>query len=395
MKIYNKYFSLAVLTSCFLFYSCETVDLNQTENPSTISQSLLDPVYAFNYAQFNLPDFVDSTNSFTQRVTRQMAMTGGNTYDNAFQPVNFNNNFSTAYSILNAIKLLEPKAIQNNEFHLLGAAKIIRCYILATLADVYGDVPMSEALYGNDNLFPKYDKSAEVYKQVLAEIDSAIILLSSSTNNTGSLAKDLYYPNPKGKITNSSWITLAKTLKLKMFNNARLAGSDIGKNITSEINTIISGGDYIDKPSEDFAYKYGTSRNTPNTRHPLYNDQYELGGGAYIANYMFWTMTLEKNVLNPINNTYTSTIDPRTDFYFFKQDNLGTIPDAFVLPGRSRPEHYNQPSLVSFYEPTVRIPYTVSNWTGGAIPTGGFWGRDHGNNNGIPQDTDKRSVAGM
>lgn len=394
MKVFNFKTKVLALTILLTLFSCETVDLNQTENPSTISQSLLDPVYAFNYAQVTLPDFIDSTNSFTQRVIRQMAMTGGNTYDNAFQPANFNNNFSLAYSILNAIKIMEPKAIENKEFHLIGAAKVIRCYVLMTLADVYGDVPMSEALLGNENLSPKYDKSEDVYRQVLLELDDAIAYLLNPNNNSESLAKDLYYPNPKSKITNTSWVTLAKTLKLKMCNNARLAGADIGKNITSEINTIVSGGDYIDRPSEDFEYKYGTSRNTPNTRHPLYNDQYELGGGAYISNYMFWTMTLEKNTLNS-NGSYTPTIDPRTDFYFFKQDNLGTIPDSFILPGRSRPEHYNQPSLVSFYEPSVRIPYTVSNWTGGSIPTGGYWGRDHGNNSGIPQDSDKRSVAGM
>ena len=118
-----------------------------------------EPVYVFNYIQIALPEFVDSANDFTQQVTRQMAMTGGKTYENAFAPVNSNFNWSTAYQILTAIKLMEPKAAQRKQTQILGASKIIRAYVMLTLVDLYGDVPYSESFLGNDNLNPKYDKS--------------------------------------------------------------------------------------------------------------------------------------------------------------------------------------------------------------------------------------------
>ena len=391
MKIYNYISKLFIVAAIFSMSSCETIDLDQTEAPSILNESYLDPIYTFNYVQLALPDFVNSANAFTQRVTRQMAMTGGNNYDNAFQPVNFDNNWDTGYHILNAIKLMEPKARSQGRLYALGASKVIRCYVLMTLVDMYGDIPYTEALRGNDNLNPKYDSSASVYTGILAELDDSIALLTTAT--TADVRSDdftdLYYTS------NLSWITLAKTLKLKLYNNARLAGSDIGvPDIGAAITAIVSAGDYIDQGSEDFAFRYGNSRNTPNTRHPLYNDQYELGGGAYIANYFMWAMTTEKEYPTTLSNNS----DPRVFFYFYKQKNDPSTADTFTLPGRVRPEHYKDLEYTSFYNHTILTPYVVSNGvnaSGATVAANGFWGRDHGDNSGIPNDNTLRTVGGV
>ena len=388
----NKNFiKLFLVFAFFSISSCETVDLNQTENPSTLNQSYLDPDFTFNYVQLGLANFVNSSNAFTQRVTRQMAMTGGNTYDNAFAPVDFNDNWSTGYNILNAIQMMEPKAIANNYSYARGASKVIRCYVLMTLVDMYGDIPYTEAIQGNANLFPHYDNSASVYKQILLELDDAIAILGQP-NTTSNSFKDLYYSSA------ANWITLAKTLKFKMYNNARLASADLGitdAQLKANMDAIISAGDYIDTPSKDFALKYGDSRTLPNDRHPMYNDQYELGGGAYIGNYMMWCMSTEKGFDTDVNASGLN--DPRLHFYFYKQNaNPATYTnDTFTLPGRSRPSQYNDAAYASFYNSTL-TPYVVSNWVGEAsIPSNGFWGRDHGDNSGIPTDADKRTVGGI
>ncbi|WP_309642597.1 SusD/RagB family nutrient-binding outer membrane lipoprotein [Flavobacterium sp.] len=387
MKINNNIIKLFLVFTVVLFNSCETIDLDQTVDPSGVSPDLLDPVYTFNYVQLRLPDFVESANSFTQRMTRQMAMTGGTTYDNAYAPINFDTNWSQGYNILNAVKIMEPKAIQNKEYYALGGAKVIRAYVLMTMVDMYGDIPLTEALQGNGNLTPRFDSSLSVYKQVLLDLDEAITILDTP-NVAGSKVQDLYYTSA------AAWKTLAKTLKLKMYLNARLAETDLGVNAATEIGAILSAGDYIDTPAEDFAFKYGNSRFTPNTRHPLYNDQYELGGGAYIANYMMWASTIEKGT----TDTYTPVvIDPRTDFYFFKQDASLPTNDFFAIPNRIRPVHYNDVEYASFFNSTILTPNTTSNWikSSVALPANGFLGRDHGDASGIPPDANLRSVAGV
>ncbi len=382
----NKFFIKILFISFFVFFSsCETVDLKQTENPSTSPQSAIDPIYAFNYVQLLLPEFVDSVNDFTQRVTRQMAMTGGDTYDNAFQPVSFNNNWSLAFDLLNTVKVMEAKSIQNKEFLALGAAKVIRVYVYMTLVDIYGDVPFTESLLGNANLIPKYDSGSSIYKQLFIDIEEAKKYLDDTAypeykDNPNSFVKDLYYGKDRKK-----WISLANTLKLKMLNNARLAGNDIGvSNLTTEINTILTENIIIDTEKEDFSFKYSSSRNVPNSRHPMYNDQYELGGGAYIGNYFLWCLTVEKGI-----------VDPRAPFYFYKQTGSTSGLDSFTLPGRSRPPHYDDSKYNSFFNVTTKACYSVSNWLSGTNPTDGFLGRDHGNNSGIPPDASLRTVAGL
>jgi hypothetical protein len=400
MKIENNFFRSILVIIVFAFVGCETIDLDQTENPSQISPDLLDPVFAFNYIQLQLPDFVDSANSFTQRVTRQMAMTGGNTYNNAFEPASFNNNWFLGYNLLNTVKTLEPKAIANREFYVLGASKVIRVYVLLTMVDMYGNIPYSEALQGNLNLTPKFDNSADIYKGLLLELDDAIATLENPSDNPNSIKQDLYYSSKEG------WIKLANTLKLKMYCTARLAGSEIGVDaIDIAIKNIVNENNFIDEISEDFAFKYGNSRNTPNTRHPMYNDQYELGGGAYISNYFMWAMTSEKNfgTKYAILTTPVATTDPRIHFYFFKQTENPQNADTFELPRPTRPDHYNDQKYRSFYfagnaSNPARTPSIVSNFTNqasGLIPADGFWGRDHGDNSGIPPDALFRTVGGM
>lgn len=398
MKNINYTFKIFLTSILFIFFGCETFDLDQTKNPSEIDAAKLDPIYVFNYVQLNLADFVDSSNSFTQRVTRQMAMTGGNTYESAFSPGSFNDNWTTGYLILNAVKAMEPKALDNKQYFILGASKVIRCYVLMTMVDMYGDIPYSEALQGNSNQTPKYDNSASIYAGIYDELNSSIALMKRTDNATNEQldARDLYYGNEEGKADPVKWITLANSLKLKMLNNSRLVGNIGTFNVLSEINTLLSENDLIDTVAEDFAFKYGTNRefnaNGVNSRHPLYNDQYELNGGAYLANYFMWTVAKEKGTI----------VDPREEFYFFKQAALAasvSLVSTQNTPCNSvgKPLHYNNSEFSSFFDPSIKAPYCFSNPTSGNLPsfTGAYLGRDHGDNSGIPQDSEFRTVAGI
>lgn len=388
MKMKNNIIKLFLAVFVLSLSSCETLDLDQTENPSTLPQDKLDPVYAFNYIQLTLPDFVNSANSFTQRVTRQMAMTGGNTYDNAFAGVNFNDNWTTGYLILNAIKTMEPKAQQNNQTFILGASKVIRSYVLMTMVDMYGDIPYSEALMGTANLKPRYDDSADVYAGIYNELNDAIQLLKApGAGGDGLKGRDLYYGGELGTETPSRWITVAKSLKLKMLNNARLVGSIGTFSVASEASALISENDLIDSKEEDFEFKYGRNRVNPNSRHPLYNDQYEFGGGAYIGNYFIWALTQEKVTVAPSGST-TTVKDPREYYYLHRQATVNNSTNSQVLPCNdiAKPSQFNLEEYASFYSGRIVAPYCHVE---------DYLGRDHGDDSGIPADNEIRTVAGL
>jgi len=388
----NNILKMFLAVTILSLSSCETFDLDQTENPSTLPQDKLDPVYAFNYVQVTLPDFVNSANSFTQRVTRQMAMTGGNTYENAFAGVNFNENWTTGYLILNAIKTMEPRAKTNNQNFILGASKVMRCYVLMTMVDMYGDIPYSEALMGTANLTPRYDGSADVYAGIYDELNQSIDLLNASlaTSLPEELkGRDLYYGGEDGTESPTKWITVAKSLKLKMLNNARrVASSKIGSHdIAFEAADLISKNDLIDSKDEDFEFKYGRNRVNPNSRHPLYNDQYEFGGGAYIANYFIWALTQEKVTVDNSGST-TPVKDPREFYYIHRQATVSSSTSRQTVPclDIAKPAHFNLDQYASFFSGRVPAPYCRVNT---------YLGRDHGDNSGIPNDNEIRAVAGL
>ena len=75
-------------------------------------------------------------------------------------------------------------------------------------------------------------------------------------------ANDLFYGGDADK-----WVTFGNTLKLKAALTTRLTNGSAA----STINALVSAGDLIDSESEDFQFQYGTQRDNPNSRHPLYN----------------------------------------------------------------------------------------------------------------------------
>lgn len=377
----NKLFFAFAAGLLLTFSNCETLDLDQTESPNAPTIDQLDPEFVFNSVQIQFAGFIGTTNGFTQDMVRQTAMTGGGNYTSAYEPVNFNGIWSSAYGILRNVKAMEPKAEETNLTYHLGASKVLKAYTMITLVDVFGDVPYTEALLGSENLNPKFDSSADVYKAALTEIDEALEILSLSPAKYP--RNDLYYGTVDGSNvdTKSKWITLAKTLKLKALNTARLNGTALGLNISNEINSLITENDLIDTIAEDFNFRYSSNRLNPDSRHPDYALCYENNaqiGGFYLGNYFMWTMVTEKGIT-----------DPRAPYFIYRQAATSTTADIFTLGCnfQPRPAHFNSSTYASFYNSATLAPFCVAR-------TNGYWGRDHGDNGGIPPDNRRRAVYG-
>jgi len=155
---------------------------------------------------------------------------------------------------------------------------------------------------------------------------------------------------------------LANSLKIKWYLNTGSGSGANGSDIAALAdNAIVDAG-------SDFDFLYDSERDDPNSRHPWYNDGYENGASIYLSNFFMWQLAQEKGFA-----------DPRTGYYFYRQD-LSPVSeiDAFTLDcgGNNAPLHYGNE------QPFCHLG-------------DGFWGRDHGNNDGIPPDGDRRTVAGV
>src|ERR1700752_111739 len=93
----------------------------------------------------------------------------------------------------------------------LGVAKVMEAYMMGTAADLWGDVPYSEALNPVAHPTPHYDGQMTVYTALQAVLDDAIKALNGSTGN-GPGPNDLVYAGSKAK-----WLQLAHLLKARYY----------------------------------------------------------------------------------------------------------------------------------------------------------------------------------
>jgi starch-binding outer membrane protein, SusD/RagB family len=88
-----------------------------------------------------------------------------------------------------------------------GIARIMEAMQVGLAADIWGDIPYSEAVSNTED--PKLDPQQQVYAAVQAKLDTAITLLTAGTG-AGPGAVDLFYGGDKTK-----WLRLAHTLKAR------------------------------------------------------------------------------------------------------------------------------------------------------------------------------------
>nr|WP_299385169.1 SusD/RagB family nutrient-binding outer membrane lipoprotein [Allomuricauda sp.] len=99
--------------------------------------------------------------------------------------------------------------VTNQEFF-YGASKVLEAHALGTAANVFGDIPFSEA--GNEDIpTPVYDGQVAVYTALQALLDSAISDLQAS-GVSGGIAEDLLYGG-----SSANWIKAAYTLKARFY----------------------------------------------------------------------------------------------------------------------------------------------------------------------------------
>ena len=350
----NSYKILMVF-AIFLVSSCGLTDLDHLDDPNKVTPDNAEISLFFNSIQLDFKDFFMAASDQTMPVVRMRAMTGGNSYNNAYTPLSFNFIWNTAYSDLfpdidQLISIAETPGSEIPTY--AGAGKIMKAYILMTLVDLFGDVPLSEIGQGVSLPSPKADDQEAIYATALTLIDAAIADFSATSPSIGS--NDLFYGGDSDK-----WLKFANSLKLKYLVTTRLVGGSGG-----DINSLI--GNVILNSDEDFQFNFGNNRSNPDSRQFNYSRQYENGAVRYLSNYYMWSLSEEKGIP-----------DPRLRYYFYRQDLAPELADAFTLDCNSipRPLHYNGP-----------YPWCTA---------ASYWGRDHGDAAGIPPDTDRRSVHGV
>lgn len=381
MKNINRYIALAVFGGMLTFNSCETTELDITANPNALVPEQASVDFFLNSIQ---EDFVrqfegdadfdqndnwasggsttgDGFNELGMELTRIVNMSGRNYPGDVYQGSDMNDEWTNCYrGILADIRAMTPLAEDADLGHHIGITQFIEAYLMVTMVDFFGDIPYSEAIQAADQLFnPAVDSGADIYEAALGLLDDAI----ANFNGTPAAdpAVDFYYGNDYGK-----WVKAANTLKMKIYLQRRL----VDASAAASFNAIVAGGNFIADTADDFQWNWpGISATQPDTRHPRYGLNYQAAGAnEYMSN---WLM-----------NLMDTTDDPRTRYYFYRQTTA--VPGAEIPPNEellncsleAPPQHYIDGGFTFCW---------LDN---------GYWGRDHGDADGIPPDGLLRAVYG-
>ena len=87
-------------------------------------------------------------------------------YNNVLFPLNEIIRITSDPANANDPALLKNGALVNQR----GVAMILKAVVMKRVTDVYGDVPMSEALQGLGNVTPAYDTQEDIYNQIIADV---------------------------------------------------------------------------------------------------------------------------------------------------------------------------------------------------------------------------------
>lgn len=363
-----KYFKIIIILALFSTTVACNKELDALlENPNAPSVNTADVDLLLNTVQLSFTGFFDEASGIGGQLTRQQTLYGP-LYSNAYSPGSSDGLWSTGYtSIIKNANALITLAQTQKKYRASGMAKFFKAYALAAMVDAFGDIPWTEAELGIENPNPKQDKGAAVYAAAIAILDDAIVDFGKSSAN---VANDLYYGNSGAK-----WITATNTMKFKLLMQTR----KVDATAAAKIQALVTAGNLISTAANDFNFKYGSNRTSPDSRHPDYAGNYNAAGsvGEYMGDWFMWAVAAEKNG-GTVSGAKGTTLDPRQRYYFYRQNTSGANVNEITLSCITypKPAHY-----------TDAQPYCY-------VGTG-YWGRDHGDNSGTPPDGSFRTTWGI
>ena len=221
-KIFYIVTSVLLLT---LSPACEEwLDVN--DNPSSTSNTVPTPDLRLRSIQTQFVDAYESAGTRTSWITQNVSRTNSNSNNDLIQRWNFPLASATwpyqawfVYCAANLQPLID-KATAEEAWHYVGAAQLIHAWGFMLMADLYGEMPYTEAL--SETVNPVFDDGKTIFYGCLDKLEEAIVNLSKAQ-------PALATPLKNGDIWNNGeqdkWLKLAYGLKARWLNNLSKKGA--------------------------------------------------------------------------------------------------------------------------------------------------------------------------
>jgi len=177
-----------------------------------------------------------------------------------------------------------------------GVALVMQAYGFSLLTEMFGDIPFSDALKGEEgNLSPKYDSQESVYAGIFEMLDNANTLLSSSKGEINANNDLLYGGNA------ANWQKFANSLKFRLLMRVSAKRTGVG----AELQDIVANRAIFTSIADDAGVQYLPA--SPNAN-PIYES-------------IVYGSRFEYKINKVMVDMLTSLGDPRLPVYAQKNNN--------------------------------------------------------------------------
>lgn len=247
----KKNINLLILLAGILLASCSKELQKVNQNPNALetpdATTLLSNTIVSEF--YNNANIVWTLgNGYDQYMTYSQSY-----YDQGtrYSPITNEPYWTAMYEAARDANTLYSLGQQKNNALLQAAALTLRSYAFAQLTELWGDIPFTQALEGNQGIYtPKYDNQKTVYTDpqsgILPSLRRADSLLKASPN--GLLAGDLLYNS-----NTSSWRKFINALRLRYL--LRVSSK---QDPSAEMQSIVSDGALMQSASESATLKLPT-----------------------------------------------------------------------------------------------------------------------------------------
>ena len=303
----KKYRIFTLLMSIFVLGSCQDFDALEVNPNVAGEENPVPPDYLLGRVSFELYNGGGVTDGVSGNVFEgpwgqimrwNQFVASNDSYYGGQNTYNWTNTSST-YGILKNVLKMEEQAFktlnqEKNAYAALG--KFFRAYLFVWYTQRVGDVPMSEAGLGLDNLTPAFNTQKEVYAQSLqwleeANAELAVLIPQKGLSTAAVISGDIYFNNDLSK-----WQKVVNSFKLRVLvslSKRAADNSDLGiKEKFAEMLANPAKYPLMASNDDNLAFKFNANYN-----------QYPLGPASYYNN--------RTNSGSPYMDIVTRLKDPR------------------------------------------------------------------------------------
>jgi hypothetical protein len=268
MKKIKNIMLLSLLAVVLSTTSCSDF-LNVNSDPNRVTDANVTPDLIFTQAenavgtrQANRFVFLNNWMGYMGRSGTFIVDQMETTYqiDNSFTETNWDQ----AYDILFDLYQTQTKAIAAKDSVLAGASIVLSVKLWQETVDQFGSIPYKQAFNYTKYPQPAYDKAADIYTDLLAQLDQAVKYLNPVVPNSSFANTDIIFARG-GDLTSAvaKWNRFANTIRLRILLRQSAV---LGSTPTAEIAKITANGGLLgvgDNVSVNPGYVDATNKQNP------------------------------------------------------------------------------------------------------------------------------------